>query len=219
MEAAARVDVPTSPGELVRRAQGGSADAFEELIRRYERMALSVAYSVLGSGGEAGDVVQEGFLRAWQRLADLKEPEKFGSWVCGIVRHFALDVRRRRARGGGGPGGGGDGNAVAAPAGPSMRLVTDDPVEALGREEDLEQVRRAVAALDETSRTAVVMRYYDGRSSKEIGEHLGLAPAAVDMRLSRARRQLKEFLEAGPAAPGGAPEAPAKREPRSGHGG
>src|SRR3954463_12195684 len=52
--------------------------AFEELIRRYERVALSVAYGVLHDAAEAGDATQEAFLRAWQRLNDLQDPRSSG---------------------------------------------------------------------------------------------------------------------------------------------
>jgi RNA polymerase sigma factor (sigma-70 family) len=51
-----------------------------------------------------------------------------------------------------------------------------------------------LATLDETTRSAMVLRYYDGQSSREIGELLGLSPAAVDMRLMRGRQALKERL-------------------------
>jgi RNA polymerase sigma factor (sigma-70 family) len=178
--------------ELARRAREGEAMAFEELIRRYERVALSVAYSVLHDAAEAGDAVQEAFLRAWQRLGDLQDPAKFGSWLCNIVRNLSLDLRRRNRHvtvsGVAEPD-------VAAPANrPFMRLVPDPSAELQEREER-DRIAAALAELDETTRTALVMRYYDGASSKEIGEALDLNPAAIDMRLSRGRRQLKEVLE------------------------
>ena len=56
--------------------------------------------------------------------------------------------------------------------------------------------------LDEVSRSAVVLRYYDGLSSKQIGELLDLAPAAIDMRLTRARRVLRDRLGPAEVAPG-----------------
>ena len=65
--------------DLARRAREGEAMAFEELIRRYERVALSVAYGVLHDAAEAGDVTQDAFLRAWQRLNDLQDPAKWRS--------------------------------------------------------------------------------------------------------------------------------------------
>ena len=87
-----------SPQDLVLRARRRDAAAFEALIRRYERVALSVAFGIVGDAAGPSDVVQDGFIRAWQRLADLKEPERFGAWLCGIVRHLARDARRRTKR-------------------------------------------------------------------------------------------------------------------------
>lgn len=178
-------DGATELAEWVRRAQRREATAFDRLIRRFERPALAVAFAVTADAAEAGDVVQEAFVRAWQRLSDLKEPHKFGPWLCGIVRHLALDARRRiRPRAAG---------AVPVDGSDGVPLATD-PAEEMSRRETGERLAAAVAALDETSRSVVVLRYYDGLSSKEIGELLGLAPTAVDMRLTRARRQLKELM-------------------------
>jgi RNA polymerase sigma factor (sigma-70 family) len=178
--------------ELARRAREGEAMAFEELIRRYERVALSVAYSVLHDAAEAGDATQEAFLRAWQRLGDLQDPAKFGPWLCNIVRNLALDLRRRNRHL---TATGIAESDAASPANrPFMRLVPD-PSADLQEREERDRIGAALAELDETTRTAIVMRYYDGASSKEIGEALDLNPAAIDMRLSRGRRQLKEVLE------------------------
>lgn len=181
--------------ELVQRAAGGDADAFSALIGRYERVALSVAYGVLCNADAAGDVVQEAFLRAWQRLAELKEPAHFATWICGIVRNLAIDVKRRDKRlrlAGDSP----EPLALAALADP----LSHDPLDDIDRREQRELVARALQSLDEVTRPAVVLRYYEGLSSKEIGEALGMSPAAVDMRLSRARQQLKKLLAPKAAA-------------------
>lgn len=186
--------------QLVRRAQRRDAAAFAQLVRAYERTALAVAYSVLGKGPDAGDVVQQVFLRAWERVGELKDPARFGAWLCGIVRNLAIDARRRRTRH--------DGWAHAT--GPAMAAAAEDeraaadPSRVLVRREDQQRLEHALESLDEVSRSAVMLRYYEDLSSKEIGELLGLAPAAVDMRLMRARRQLRQRLEMPPERPAGA---------------
>jgi RNA polymerase sigma-70 factor (ECF subfamily) len=175
--------------QLVRQSQQRDPAAFTQLIRRYERMALSVAFSALGGapgdGERAGDVVQEAFVRAWERLVDLKEPGSFGPWLCGIVRNLAIDtLRRSRLR------------PVADPENVDpLQRVAPDPHDELDLQEQRRLVAEALQELDETSRPVVVMRYYQDLSSKEIGEALGIAPAAVDMRLSRARQLLRRKLE------------------------
>lgn len=175
--------------QLVEKARRKDADAFAALIRQYERMALSVAYGVLGEATAAGDVVQDAFIRAWQRLSDLREPERFGTWVCGIVRNLAIDALRRRkptdvlaAN-----------NVVLEP-----ELWTVNPMDEVDRKEKNRKVADAIATLDEASRLVVTMRYYEDLSSREIAERLEMTPAAVDMRLSRARKLLRAMLEEQP---------------------
>jgi RNA polymerase sigma factor (sigma-70 family) len=175
--------------DLVLRARRRDADAFAGLIRRYERVALSVAFSVLGNADAAGDVVQDAFLRAWERLADLKEPARFATWLCGIARNLAIDMHRRGRH---------VKLSIDAPGSAAAALIEDrwptDPSDELVRREQQALVAEALQSLDDVTRPAVILRYYDGLSSKEIGEILGMSPAAVDMRLSRARQQLKTLL-------------------------
>ena len=188
--------------EVVRRAQHKDASAFARLIDRHERAALSVAFGVLSDANAAGDAVQEAFVRAWERLVDLKEPARFGPWLCGIVRNLAIDQLRRSRNE---PRAGSE-----VPAVKELRhdgrhpgqSYGHDPSEELTRRERHDAIAAALDTLDEVSRSAVVLRYYDGLSSKQIGELLDLAPAAVDMRLTRARRVLRDRLGPAELTPG-----------------
>jgi RNA polymerase sigma-70 factor (ECF subfamily) len=166
--------------ELVARARRHDADAFALLIERYEQAALAVAYAVLRDADRAGDAVQEAFLRAWTELARLQEAARFGGWLMQIVRNAALDLRRKLK--------------------PTVSTFPDLAADTAGPEERGEirerdaQVKAALDGLDDMTRTAVILRYYDGRSAKEIAELLDVSPASIDMRLSRARGQLREVL-------------------------
>lgn len=166
--------------ELVSRAQRKDTHAFAELIDRYERAALAVAYAVLRDADLAGDAVQDAFLRAWTELGRLQEASRFGGWVMQIVRNAALDLRRKRK--------------PTVAEFPDLAAETDGPSVAGEMRERDQQVKAALDGLDDTTRMALMMRYYDGLSAKEIAELLELSPAAVDMRLSRGRSQLKETL-------------------------
>ena len=165
---------------LVLRAQAGEAGAFSRLIVVHERRALAAAYAVVGCAATAADVVQDAMLRAWQRLAELDDPARFAPWLCRIVRNLAVDTLRRspRARA-----------DLEALAGVPVR---DD--DTTGGDETRERLSAALAQLDDLTRLAVTLRYYDDLSSKQIGELVGLSPAAIDMRLSRARGLLREQL-------------------------
>ena len=182
-------DAAALTAELVVRSRRKEAEAFAQLISRYERVALSVAFAVLGNGDAAGDVVQESFLRAWQRLDELKDPRCFGTWLCGIARNLAIDAKRRSkhvklsfdA-------------CTTEPVVIADERVIADPVDELSRREQHARVADALQELDELTRSAVILRYYDDLSSKEIAELLQISPAAVDMRLSRGRQALKTIL-------------------------
>jgi RNA polymerase sigma factor (sigma-70 family) len=169
-----------SPRELVVRARKRDEAAFAELIRRFERIALAIAFSVIGDASAAGDVTQEAFIRVWQRLNELTEPDRFGAWLARIVRNLATDQVRRR------------------PLKTLAIVESDRHVADPNRDVDRSETRRGIYAalmqLDELSRSIVVLRYYQGMASKEIAEVLEMSPASVDMRLSRARTELREKL-------------------------
>jgi len=167
--------------DLVLRAAKGEATAFEVLISRFERSALAVAYAQLKDADRAGDAVQEAFLRAWQELPKLKEAARFAGWLMQIVRNAAIDLRRRIKP------------TVEFPEWEAAKPDVD-PVAISLAAESAERVKEALDTLDETTRAAVMLRYYEGLPAKEIAVLLEMSPAAVDMRLSRARGQLREQL-------------------------
>ena len=162
-----------SPHELVLKARRGDSAAFADLIRLHERAALSVAYAIARDAQMAGDIVQDAFLRAWEHIAELQDAARFAPWLLGIVRNAAISQRRRHSR--------------VVDASPAERVGSDgDPARAMERQDTRRMIAEALDELDELSRSAVVLRYFDGLSSRQIGELLDLSPAAVDMRLMRA---------------------------------
>ena len=166
--------------ELVFRARKRDADAFAMLIDRYGRSALAVAYAVLHDSDRAGDAVQEAFLKAWTELPRLQEAVKFAGWLMQIVRNAAIDLHRKLR--------------PTVNEFPDLATKTPGPVLMGEMMERDAQIKTALESLDETTRTVVMLKYYDGLSSKEIGEQLDMNPAAVDMRLSRGRGLLREKL-------------------------
>lgn len=166
--------------ELVEAARCGDRAAFAGLVRSCERAVLGLAYSVVGDADLAGDVAQEAFIRAWRGIEKLDDSARFRGWLGRIVRNVAADQLRARQK---------------------MRIVqpddgrhTVDPTIDADRTELRGSINNALATLDEISRAIVVLRYYEQLSSKEIAELMEMTPASVDMRLSRARVELRERL-------------------------
>jgi RNA polymerase sigma-70 factor (ECF subfamily) len=180
--------------DLVRRAQQRDADAFAALIRRYERMALSVAFGTLGDATDAGDAVQDGFTKAWEKIGDLKEPARFGTWLCGIIRNGAIDQRRRAKLAPKTVLNALPESSTPAAAAFAGQDVEPDPSARLETREQEQLLSAAIDELDALSRTAVILRYFEGLASRQIGEILDMNATAVDMRLSRARQQIKQRL-------------------------
>jgi RNA polymerase sigma-70 factor (ECF subfamily) len=167
---------------LVRKAQGGDARAFSALIARYERSVLAVAYAAVGDGDCAADAAQEAFLKAWRKLDSLKAASCFGTWLLGIARNVAIDAGRKQRR------------RSTEPLVDQTAMAAADPLGQMDQREQKDRIAMALQQLDDVSRSAIVLRYYENLSSREIGQLIGLSPAAVDMRLMRARLQLKDLL-------------------------
>jgi len=92
---------PPTPGadaDLVNASLSGDRDAFGRIVARYQSLVCSVVYSATGDLGHSEDVAQETFIAAWKQMADLREPAKLRSWLCGIARNLVRNHRRAQGR-------------------------------------------------------------------------------------------------------------------------
>jgi RNA polymerase sigma-70 factor (ECF subfamily) len=158
---------------LVRAAQNGDVDAFEELVRRYQTSIYRVALRMLGSSADAQDAVQETFVRAWRALPRFRHDSAISTWLYRIVTRRALDkIASRRSTG--------TLDEVEVEAGP-------DPAQAAEDQERLRAVRRAIATLPPDQRAALVLREFEGLSYQEVAQVLGASVPAIKTRIHRAR--------------------------------
>src|SRR4029077_10519285 len=88
--------VSPTDGQLVAQVLAGNRQAFDVLIRRYQRQAGGVSYRLLGNTQDAREVTQDAFLKAFTSLASLNKPEAFGGWLMRIVSNLSLNYRRGR---------------------------------------------------------------------------------------------------------------------------
>jgi RNA polymerase sigma-70 factor (ECF subfamily) len=172
--------------ELVRAARAGDREAFGRLAQRYVRLAGAAAYAVVGEYQDAADVVQDALVKAHRRLGELRTPERFRSWLYGVVRTTALDMLRRRKRR---PQVDLESTAIEG-----VDAGVEPASERLARAELARHVRAGVAELPEGYREVVALKYLDERSYDEIAELLGTTVGAVESRLHRARRMLRNKL-------------------------
>lgn len=157
--------------ELVRRAQLGSAAAFEQLVVAHGPGLHRYVVAQLRDDAEALDVFQETLAAAWRGLPGLRQPERFRSWLAGIATNKVADAIRRRA-----------------PVGQT------DP-EAVGREDpELLEAREALASLDPRFREVLLLRYLLGLSEDEVAAALDIRVGTVKSRTARARRALLETM-------------------------
>src|SRR5438132_13557699 len=89
-------DGTPSDGTLVEQVLGGRREAFDDLIKRYQRQAVAVSYRLLGSSHDALEVTQDAFLKAFASIRTLQKPEAFGGWLMRIVSNLSLNYRRSR---------------------------------------------------------------------------------------------------------------------------
>lgn len=178
---------------LVERARGGDVQAFEKLVRQYDRQVFRIANHITQNREDAQDVVQDAFLKAYQKLDQFQGNSKFYTWLVRIaVNESLMRLRKRRT-----------GKMVSIDEdvqtedGSMPRDLADwspDPESLYGQSEMAEILRKTVQGLPPGFRVVFVLRDVEGLSTEETAETLGLSVPAVKSRLLRARLQLRERL-------------------------
>jgi RNA polymerase sigma-70 factor (ECF subfamily) len=165
--------------------QRGDESAFDELYREWRVPLFRFAYRMLGRTGPAEEVAQETFVRLYQARERYRPTAAFRTYVLRIATHLCVNERRRasfRLEDGAGPA-----EVATADAGPAGVAEHNQLAAA---------VERALAALPERQRAAVVLARYEGCSMAEIGEVLEVSEGAAKLLVHRAREQLRTALAA-----------------------
>src|SRR5260221_1706374 len=91
-------EVPVSDAMAVERTLGGDPDAYRVLVERHSRTVYRMSYRMMGNAHDAEEVVQEAFLRSYQKLKQFAGNANFGTWVYRIAANYAIDrIRQRNA--------------------------------------------------------------------------------------------------------------------------
>ena len=155
--------------DLVRAGQAGDTRAFEALVLRFQRHVAAYLAGLACPPDLVDEMTQETFVRAWFSLASLQDAEKFHSWLVGIARHVHMEWARDRKK------------RAALPVPEAV-----EPAELLERKENLNrEIHRIVGELPSPYGEVLTLRFYSGRSSKEIAGFLGRTEDAVRKQISR----------------------------------
>lgn len=164
-----------SETRLVEAAIGGDIESFGKLCRRYYAAMVAIAYSVVSDHQLAEDAAQESFARALVSLRKLKKQTRFAPWLAAICRNVAKDMVATKVR----------------------QISTKDFSQAAqnNTDENAPVIRRAIEQLPISAKELVVLRYYNGLSYEQIASVLGISQAAINGRLSRAKRKMADYLK------------------------
>ena len=170
--------------DLVARFRRGDDSAFDRIVERHSADVAALANRLLGWPREVDDVVQEVFVAAFLGLRKFRGECRLRTWLFTITvnecRSFRHRLRRRRP--------------LAIVAETEIAGLGPGSDEAAMDEETHARVRRAVQTLPQKYREVMVLRYLQGLETQEICELLGITVNAMQVRLNRARKRLKEQL-------------------------
>jgi RNA polymerase sigma-70 factor, ECF subfamily len=178
---------------LVAQSREGDAEAYGQLLRRYQNKIFRLAQHITQNREDAEDVLQETFLKAYEHLDQFQGNSKFYTWIVRIAVNQALMKLRRRK------------NDKSVSMDETIDTGEDtvvreiaawdeDPEERLSREELGDILDKAIESLEPPYRSVFVLRDIEELSTEDTAEALGLSIPAVKSRLLRARLQLREKL-------------------------
>lgn len=183
-----------SLADLIGRAKGGDGAAFGELVRKYQRRVYSTAFHMTGNHGDADDVAQEAFLRAYRAIGRFDGRADFFTWLYRIVVNVSLNTLRSRK------------HTVPAPELDDRVDPGQNPGKTAEGRELVSQVVQALGELPASLRMTLVLATLEDMSYKQIAETLEIPEGTVAWRVNQARKQLRKKLAAL------APEAPEATE-------
>ena len=178
---------------IFKKAQKGDFDAFEALIKTYEKLIYNAAYRMMGNQMDAEDASQEIILKVYKNLAACKNPEAFKSWLFRIINNTCVDEMRKRK-----------GKATLSldfeftdpdshSENPALKDETT-PESELMRKDLNRSIQNAINKLSPDYKVVIVMRDISGMSYEEIANSLAISIGTVKSRIARARGRLREEL-------------------------
>ncbi len=196
-EAAGATGARVSPqvDTLIRAAQRGDQDAFEQLVRTYDQSVLRLAMNLLRSPEDARDVYQEAFLRVYRNLHSFRFDCSFHTWLYRIVTNICLDqLRKRKVRK--------EETAVVETSDGAIDRMESyeeeaaeaNPERSMWNRELKQRIESALVGLTPRERMVFELRHYQGLRLRNIGEMLGTTEEAAKNCLFRATQKMRGLL-------------------------
>ncbi len=169
---------------LIQRAKKGDAEAYRMLVERHMKQAYNLAYSFVNDHAGAEDIAQDAFVRAYRGLPSFREEAGFGTWLYRIVTNLSLNtIKQRRTQ---------TIREVAMESLPSSHGGTEDSAH---REDVRAHLERALHELPTLQRAVVILRHFDGLSTRQVSGILGCSEGTVKTHLFRGLKKLRVKLE------------------------
>lgn len=170
-------------GEVVNAARGGRSDAWDDLVLRFQDLAVATAFGWSGDVESARDAAQEAFLLAFQHLDQLDDPDAFPGWLVRLVRSASARQRRRVLAG-----------IASLEAVGDIAGTSPDPATLTAERGERERVRVGIEALPAGERIVIALHYIAGLSYPQAASFLGISVSAAKKRAFSARAKLKEIF-------------------------
>ena len=174
--------------ELVHRILDGDDSAFSELVKKYQKPVHALVWRKIGDFHIAEEITQDTFLKAYQRLATLKKPQRFTSWLYVIAaNNCRMWLRKKRLR----TQPLEETNSAELEKATYSGYIIEENERTIA-EAKREVVKRLLANLQESDRTVITLHYFGEMSAAEIGAFLGVSVNTIKSRLRRAQERLKQ---------------------------
>lgn len=186
---------------LVLRSQDGDAEAFEELVNRYQGPLFRTAFMLIGDRQDSEDTVQEALLLSWSRLHLLEEPDAFRGWLFRICTRRASDLIRKRARRATDPHDTNEtemSHASSSLVGGTRDHVsarTADPASVTEVHAQMQALTQVLDHIDQDLRACWVLREVENMPYREIAHVLAITESTARGRITRARSQVVRRME------------------------
>lgn len=178
---------------LIKKVKKGDHQAFADLVDRYKNSVYSICLRMVGNRQEAEDLSQEAFIRAYNNISKFDSDRKFSTWLFRIATNLSIDSLRRKK-----PSVSLDAE-IPGTEGLALNTLlpgnTVPPDEQIIKAETEQWIQKEIGTLPDKYRSAVILKYVEDLSLREISEIMNLPVGTVKTRVHRGREMLRKNLK------------------------